>query len=253
MTQVAKRFAWTVEADKLLAALYLRAPWADILAAFPGVTKRAIWNHAFRLNLKREIKEDPPGFREAHSKRLREKPIRLGKVIYPIIERDGIPGKFCSKCSAWKSLDEYGKKPDCSGGVRNICGDCEWQNNKARQARSPESRAKAVANVRRYQKNNPEKAAATRFAGKKRRYERMMEGAGVSGEQLTELRALWGGLCAYCAAEATSFDHVVPIARGGQHAFENLVPACKPCNFSKHAKLLDEWRPGIDLTPRKVR
>lgn len=48
--------------------------------------------------------------------------------------------------------------------------------------------------------------------------------------------------CDYCGAtENISIDHVVPISRGGKHVIENIVPACRTCNSSKGAKLLDEW------------
>ena len=40
-----------------------------------------------------------------------------------------------------------------------------------------------------------------------------------------------------------SIDHVVPLSRGGKHEIENLLPACRSCNSSKGAKLLEEWLP----------
>jgi 5-methylcytosine-specific restriction endonuclease McrA len=50
-------------------------------------------------------------------------------------------------------------------------------------------------------------------------------------------------ICAYCKSRlADTIDHVVPIARGGRDAPDNVVPACKSCNSSKNAKLLSEWR-----------
>jgi 5-methylcytosine-specific restriction endonuclease McrA len=49
--------------------------------------------------------------------------------------------------------------------------------------------------------------------------------------------------CAYCGekTEALEQDHVVPVSRGGRHALANIVPACTPCNRSKHDHLLIEW------------
>ena len=35
-----------------------------------------------------------------------------------------------------------------------------------------------------------------------------------------------GGRCVYCAAPATSIDHVIPRSRGGGHNWENVVSAC---------------------------
>src|SRR5689334_2165914 len=43
-------------------------------------------------------------------------------------------------------------------------------------------------------------------------------------------------VCAYCrnpvpnTLRARAVDHVRPLSRGGAHAIENLVPACRGCN-----------------------
>ena len=59
------------------------------------------------------------------------------------------------------------------------------------------------------------------------------------------------GRCNYCHErldfdERASWhvDHVVPLSRGGAHEIGNLVVACAPCNRSKSAKLLSEWKRG---------
>ena len=53
-----------------------------------------------------------------------------------------------------------------------------------------------------------------------------------------------GGKCVYCAAPATSIDHVMPRSRGGAHAWENVVSACHKCNHQKADRTLKEigWR-----------
>jgi 5-methylcytosine-specific restriction endonuclease McrA len=53
-----------------------------------------------------------------------------------------------------------------------------------------------------------------------------------------------GGRCVYCAAPATSIDHVIPRSRGGGHNWENVVSACHKCNHLKADKQLKEigWR-----------
>ena len=42
-----------------------------------------------------------------------------------------------------------------------------------------------------------------------------------------------GNRCQYCGATAENIDHVVPRSRGGQHIWENVVAACRPCNTRK--------------------
>jgi 5-methylcytosine-specific restriction endonuclease McrA len=45
------------------------------------------------------------------------------------------------------------------------------------------------------------------------------------------------GRCAYCFVTLTdsifTWDHVVPLSRGGSSASVNLVPACRNCNDAK--------------------
>ncbi len=49
-----------------------------------------------------------------------------------------------------------------------------------------------------------------------------------------------GYRCQYCTEPAESIDHVVPRSRGGQHVWENVVAACRPCNARKRDRLLAE-------------
>ncbi len=49
-----------------------------------------------------------------------------------------------------------------------------------------------------------------------------------------------GGRCQYCGRAAENLDHVVPRSRGGAHAWENVVAACRPCNARKEDRLLSE-------------
>jgi len=49
-----------------------------------------------------------------------------------------------------------------------------------------------------------------------------------------------GARCQYCTAPAESIDHVVPRSRGGEHTWENVVAACRPCNARKRDRLLSE-------------
>ncbi len=48
--------------------------------------------------------------------------------------------------------------------------------------------------------------------------------------------------CCYCAeAGRLSADHLLPLKRGGPHAGDNLVWACRSCNSSKGATDVLEW------------
>lgn len=61
-----------------------------------------------------------------------------------------------------------------------------------------------------------------------------------------------GSSCVYCGVglttETLTWDHAVPLFRGGRHSIGNLLPACKPCNSSKRDKTYLEyvvWRKGV--------
>jgi 5-methylcytosine-specific restriction endonuclease McrA len=56
--------------------------------------------------------------------------------------------------------------------------------------------------------------------------------------------------CQYCGAGAENIDHVVPRSRGGQHIWENVVAACRPCNTRKEDRFLHES--GLVLRRRPV-
>ena len=46
--------------------------------------------------------------------------------------------------------------------------------------------------------------------------------------------------CQYCGSAADSIDHVLPRSRGGEHSWENVAAACRPCNLAKRDRTPDE-------------
>ncbi|MGH9076061.1 MAG: HNH endonuclease [Acidimicrobiales bacterium] len=49
-----------------------------------------------------------------------------------------------------------------------------------------------------------------------------------------------GHRCQYCGDSAESIDHVIPKSKGGVHAWDNVVAACRPCNTRKRDRLLED-------------
>lgn len=48
--------------------------------------------------------------------------------------------------------------------------------------------------------------------------------------------------CIYCGStKSLSYDHLMPLARGGPDIADNVVMACKSCNSSKGSKCFYEW------------
>lgn len=97
--------------------------------------------------------------------------------------------------------------------------------------------------VKRWRAANPERVRLLSRNGRANRRARLR---GVTFEHIAATAweakvAEYGGRCAYCGEPAMERDHFVPLARGGTHTLDNLVPACGPCNRGKHAKLPEEW------------
>ncbi|MBX5143357.1 HNH endonuclease [Rhizobium lentis] len=78
-------------------------------------------------------------------------------------------------------------------------------------------------------------------------------------------QAVWDktrGHCYYCGLALTpdevgtiegrynswmDTDHLVPKAKGGLDALENMVPSCKACNSSKGHKTVEEYRQHVAI------
>lgn len=89
---------------------------------------------------------------------------------------------------------------------------------------------------------NPEKVRAMKLNDKHKRRaaQRSEDSRKVT---MAEMRRIQAMPCVACGSrEGIQVDHVVPLARGGAHRLGNLQPLCRPCNLSKGAKLMSEWR-----------
>jgi len=59
--------------------------------------------------------------------------------------------------------------------------------------------------------------------------------------------------CQYCGGAADSIDHVMPRSRGGQHIWENVTAACRPCNLHKRDRTPEEANMRLRRVPRPPR
>jgi 5-methylcytosine-specific restriction endonuclease McrA len=65
--------------------------------------------------------------------------------------------------------------------------------------------------------------------------------ASLTKQEWHTILARFSYRCAYCgSSDQLTQDHVRPLSRGGAHSKENVVPACKPCNCKKQARLPEE-------------
>jgi 5-methylcytosine-specific restriction endonuclease McrA len=42
--------------------------------------------------------------------------------------------------------------------------------------------------------------------------------------------------------DMATIEHIIPLAKGGEHTFKNTVLACRFCNISKNAKSLVKFK-----------
>lgn len=135
-------------------------------------------------------------------------------------ERRRIVGEgWCRKCKEWftdKSAARYG-----------ICQKCVNRDRRERYAADPEFKSHLQSIV----------------------YQRKRNVDSVPAHAAAFYLELFEGRCAYCdKAQATTWDHITAVSRGGKTTPGNIVPACHSCNSSKGNKDVHEWiaEKGID-------
>lgn len=96
---------------------------------------------------------------------------------------------------------------------------------------------------------NPETSKANKRRNEARRRARKFAASGnVSTKDLRVLEILWGGACLKCGnIKNLQWDHVVPLARGGDHSIGNLQRLCRNCNERKQARTADYRTRGQKL------
>ena len=58
-----------------------------------------------------------------------------------------------------------------------------------------------------------------------------------------DLKRVYTDPCFNCGSmKNQSLDHKIPLSRGGEHKIGNIMTLCQPCNASKHARTIMEWR-----------
>ena len=164
--------------------------------------------------------------------------------------RDANPGYSAKTAKAWREANPERRKANhdrwASENAERLAeakrawyeANREWVLSWA--TRNPEG---AKAKKDRYNERHPD-----RRREQERRRQAVKRGARVS---VADLDQLWTGTCALCESELSrdltwphpmsrSIDHIVPLARGGEHAQHNLQWTHLRCNISKGAKTPSE-------------
>lgn len=161
--------------------------------------------------------------------------------------------KACSTCKKEQSFSQYSVCSKVKSGINARCKTCEklrhkkdyqadkdYIKNRERlyrivnyQLRLDIERSSRLKNQ---EKVRPAKNARQRIRNK------VIQG-GVYLILNKELQKIYNSPCFQCGSmKDQSLDHIIPISRGGSHSVGNIMTLCLPCNKSKNAKLLVEWR-----------
>lgn len=147
---------------------------------------------------------------------------RSGSTEFPrrYTEEERRARRKASQKRVWKNY--YNKRwPELRANVR------EWKRSNA---------PKVSANNRQWRESNRD-VVRTHQAN---RGARERNGAGrLPRGFIPKLFALQKGRCVVCRTKLGNgyhIDHILPLARGGQHQGDNIQLLCAACNLSKHAK-----------------
>jgi len=158
--------------------------------------------------------------------------------------RNQNPGYDAKRTQRWKEAnpDRVREKNKAWAADQKAKG---YPNLKKWIAENPEkAREMWRRNGKAWREANPEKAAAQRH---RKRARKAKAPGHHTGEELILLREQFSGLCAYCENEADTWDHVIPLYRGGTNFIWNIAPACRSCNSSKQHKPPEECLVARDL------
>ena len=186
--------------------------------------------------------------------------------------------KICRYCNKELPINKFGNDKRSKDGKKNKCSSCHneymkayyWQHrevlaarvlvyhyknreiaNKKRKLNRLKNLEKQMQHSRQWQKDNPELANAikTNWRMKNRvklkaiadKRNIIVKNGNVPSSFIKMLKTQPCNYCGIYVENQMQIDHVIPIAKGGQHSVENLVSACKSCNLSKSDKMLDVW------------
>ena len=184
--------------------------------------------------------------------------------------------RWCTICKSWKPILEFYKSSSRKCGVSSLCKDC----NNVRQSKShrmgPSTRERRIKKLQglmwcrdcqkwlpeenvtkngicqkhaaEYARNRYNANENVRMERKERTHARRRNLYPIPIEIQQFLLWKFDGKCAYCQSNATTWDHIVPVAKGGNSTPGNIVPCCVHCNSSKKDMDLFEWseKKGID-------
>lgn len=168
--------------------------------------------------------------------------------------------KKCTRCNLEfpATSEYYYKKKAGKYGLDSRCKACHVIYRKKNKERIKEyHKMNYVKNKEKITRRNSEwnrknKISAVRRKQRRRSEKQNLESS-LSDKQWKEIKSIFNYRCAYCGmAEVVHLkkhnehlhqEHFVPISKGGEYTRNNIIPACRSCNASKHDANFFEWYP----------
>ena len=74
----------------------------------------------------------------------------------------------------------------------------------------------------------------------------------LTAEQWELIKQNFNNCCAYCGKELPlAQEHFIPLSTGGEYTHNNIIPACRRCNSSKHDRAFTDWYPRYEYYSKK--
>lgn len=167
------------------------------------------------------------------AKRAANERIRTARAMSLVEDSSAV--KVCRSCEVEKPLSAFTPNLLTPDGRQNSCRDC----------RRPYLQESGKA----WRQKNPEKWSLKNREQQHKR--RLLKASASSGRvDLARILEQHGMTCHICGEEimlargtqpgSLTFDHVVPLSRGGMHSEENLRPAHHSCNSRKNDRPMSE-------------
>lgn len=141
--------------------------------------------------------------------------------VRPIEIMNGITLYRCGSCKRMLPRECFYQTKRSRLGIRSQCRTCHSE-----------------CSIR---SRDPLKTRASKVISEaKRRALKAGSGGHISTKELGYLQARYGSNCLACGSiERLTWDHVIPLTKGGAHCVSNLQCLCRPCNERKQARVID--------------
>ncbi len=159
--------------------------------------------------------------------------------------------KICANCKTDKPIECYGKHISHKDGLRSNCKECRKQSSKKHYVNNREHIKKRCKQyktdnaeyykqyTKQWRKNNRD--ICNKYEQSHNAIKKELPSTFTAG-QWTECKAYFKNCCAYCGKKVElAQEHYIPVSKGGGYTADNIIPACKSCNSSKHDKPMSEW------------